>query len=246
LTKLAKVAIGCGVVLILAGVAAMALVVGGAWWLKGKAEQVVGNETKIQEMKKQAEAAGSAFTPPADGVIQEDRLLKFLEIRKRVYAVYEKHKDEIEAAGHKQKADFSDVMKGVSWLNEIRTAQAEAQAAVGMGDAEYRYLAEAVYKTWWASEVARQTGGKSVSEAADEQYAKASEAMRQAQEQMKDLPPEQREAFEKAMRESQQAQAESRDQLKALDVPKANLELFRRHEAAIKQYAMGGLEFLGL
>jgi uncharacterized tellurite resistance protein B-like protein len=245
-TKLAKVAIGCGIVLVLGGVATIALVAGGAWWLKGKAEQVVGNESKIREMKERAEAAGPAFTPPADGTIQEARLVKFLEIRKRVYAVYEKHKDEIEAAGRKEKADFSDVMKGVSWLNDIRTAQAEAQAAVGMGDAEYAYLVGAIYKTWWASEIARQTGGKSASEAAEQSYEQMSEAMRQAQEQMKDLPPEQREAFEKAMREAEQSQADSREQLKALDVPKANLELFKRHEAEIRQYAMGGLEFLGL
>jgi hypothetical protein len=245
---LAKVAIGCGIVLVLAGVATMALVVGGAWWLKGKAEQVIGDETKIQEMKTRAEAAGPTFKPPADGVIQEARLVKFLEIRKRVFAVYEKHKPEIEAAGRKQKADFSDVMKGVSWLNEIRTAQAEAQAAVGMGDGEYRYLVEAVYKAWWSSEIARQTGGKTASEAAEAAYEQMNEAMRQMQERSKDLPPEQRKALEDTARQSQaQApSAEDRASLRKLDAPKANVELFQRYEADIKKYAMGGLDLLGL
>ena len=32
----------------------------------------------------------------------------------------------------------------------------------------------------------------------------------------------------------------------ALDAPKANVELFRKHEAEIKKYAMHGLEFVGL
>jgi hypothetical protein len=32
----------------------------------------------------------------------------------------------------------------------------------------------------------------------------------------------------------------------APDVPPANLALFRKHEAEIKQYAMGGLEWVGL
>ena len=243
---LAKVAIGCGIVLVLAGVATIALVVGGAWWLKGKAEEVIDNETKVQEMKRQAEATGPAFTPPADGVIQEARLLKFLEARRRVYAIYEEHKDEFEAAKRQETSDVRDVLKGVAWLNEVRTAQAEAQAAVGMGDAEYRFIAEAVYKTWWAAEVAQQTGGKSVSEVAEESHDQMAEAMRQAQEQMKDLPPEQREAFEKAMRESEQSRVQTRQQLESLQVPKANLDLFRKHEAQIKKYAMGGLELLGL
>jgi hypothetical protein len=33
---------------------------------------------------------------------------------------------------------------------------------------------------------------------------------------------------------------------KALDVPKANVELFRRHEAEIKKYAMNALAYVGL
>jgi len=245
---LAKVAIGCGIVLVLAGVATIALVVGGAWWLKGKAEQVVGNEEKIEEMKKQAAAAGPAFTPPADGVVQEVRLVKFLEIRKRVFDVYEKHKPEIEAAGRKETADFSDVMKGVAWLNELRTAQAQAQAAAGMGDEEYRYMVEAVYKAWWSSEIARQTGGKTASEAAEAGYEQMNEAMRQMQEQSKDLPPEQRKALEEAASQAQSGapSAEDRASLRQLDAPKANVELFRRYEADIKKYAMGGLELLGM
>jgi hypothetical protein len=32
----------------------------------------------------------------------------------------------------------------------------------------------------------------------------------------------------------------------ALDVPRANVELFRKHEADIKKYAMHGLAFIGL
>ena len=33
---------------------------------------------------------------------------------------------------------------------------------------------------------------------------------------------------------------------KALEVPKANVELFRKYEADIKKYAMHGLAFVGL
>ena len=31
-----------------------------------------------------------------------------------------------------------------------------------------------------------------------------------------------------------------------MDVPPANIELFKKYEAEIKKYAMGGLEWIGL
>ena len=40
--------------------------------------------------------------------------------------------------------------------------------------------------------------------------------------------------------------AEAGKAAKALEVPKANIELFRKHEAEIRQYAMSGLGLLGL
>ena len=64
---LTKVAIGCGVAIVLAGTAAVAVMVGGAYWLKGKVEKVAGNEQKIEDLKKRA-AAAAPFTRPADGV----------------------------------------------------------------------------------------------------------------------------------------------------------------------------------
>ena len=39
---------------------------------------------------------------------------------------------------------------------------------------------------------------------------------------------------------------ETRESAKQLDVPPQNIALFRKHEAEIKNYAMGGLEFVGL
>ena len=109
-------------------------------------------------------------------------------------------------------------------------------------------MVEAVYKAWWSSEIARQTGGKTASEAAEAGYEQMNEAMRQMQEQSKDLPPEQRKALEEAASQAQSGapSAEDRASLRQLDAPKANVELFRRYEADIKKYAMGGLELLGL
>jgi hypothetical protein len=184
----AKVAIGCGVALVLAGTAAVALLVGGAWWFKDKLQQATAHEGRIEALKKKANAA-APFSRPADDVIQEPRLLKFLEIRKRMSPIYEQHRPEIEKLNRKEKGDLRDAWNAFGWINELRRAHAEAQADVGMGDEEYRFIVEQVYKSAWASTAAS---------------------------------PE------------------------PIVVPKANVELFKKHEADVKKYAMNGLEMLGL
>jgi hypothetical protein len=265
----AKIAIGCAVAFVVGVIGVAAVVFGGLWWAKGKVDQVTATEHRIDELKKQANAV--PFEAPADGVLREDRLVKFIDIRRRVFTVYEKHKDELEAMNKKEKADFSDVTKGLSVLSEVRTAQAQALADVGMSENEYRFFVEQVYKTLWAAEVAKQTGGKSVSEAAGEAYDKAADELektRQAAEAgaSREIPkdaaltPEQRKALEdqreaakkgiadmeKGLADMRKQGAEARENAKSLDAPPANIALFRKYEADIKKYAMGGLEWLGL
>ena len=187
-----KIAIGCGVALIL-GIIVVAVGIGGAaYWAKGKVEGLTGNERRIEELHKKANA--TPFERPDDGIIREDRLLKFLDIRQRVFGVYEKHRAALDAMGKKEKGDFSDLTTGLSLINEIRVAQAQALADVGMSEDEYRFMVEQVYKTAWASEVARQ----------------------------------------------------ARENSSDINVPPANIALFQKYEAQIKQYAMGGLEWIGL
>ena len=242
---IAKVAIGCSVAALLAGIAAVAVFVGGAFWLKGKAEQVVGHEQRIQDLKQKASQA-APFTRPADAVIREDRLLKFLDIRKRMFAIYDQHRAEIEAMGKKQQGDLGDALKAFSWINELRQAHAQAQADVGMGDEEYAFLVEQVYKSAWAAEIAKSSGGKSASEATGAAMDQLTEAYKQAQKQLAGASEEQRRQIEDAMKQAEAQKAEAMQQAKALDVPKANLDLFNKHEADIKKYAMNGLEWLGL
>ena len=98
----------------------------------------------------------------------------------------------------KKQAGLSDLAHGLGVLGEVRMAQAQALADVGMSEDEYRFMVQQVYKTLWASEVA-----------------KASPA------------PEGASA-------------------PTLDVPPANITLFRKYETEVKQYAMGGLEWVGL
>jgi hypothetical protein len=189
-----KVAIGCGIAAVVGGVVLAVAVFTGLWWAKGKAEQFTGHETKIEELKKKANAV--PFTEPADGVVREDRLVKFLDIRRRVFDVYAKHKDEIEAMNKKKQTGLGDLARGLGVLSEVRMAQAQALADVGMSEDEYRFMVQQVYKTLWASEAAKASP-------------------------VPGAPT-------------------------APEVPPANIALFRKYETEIKQFAMGGLEWVGM
>jgi hypothetical protein len=214
----AKVAIGCGIAIVVAGGIAVVGLGVGAMWLKGKVEKSGSNLSAlahdIDQHRRRANA--NRFAPPADGVIDESRLRKFLEVRKQVYAVYEQHKPEFEAvdARTKGKAEpgLGDIVDmGVAMgrlVADIQLAQYKGLAEVGMNEEEYRYLQTAVYKTAWGVQV----------EPPSEQDLKKGDAT------------------------IDDASARTR----GLDVPQANLELFRKYEADIKKYAMHGLAMVGL
>jgi ElaB/YqjD/DUF883 family membrane-anchored ribosome-binding protein len=241
-----KVAIGCGVALLLAVTAAVAVFVGGAFWLKGKVEQVSGTEKRIEEAKRRANEAAAPFSRPVDGTLQEARLVKFLEIRKRMFTIYEQHRLEIEALSKKEKGDLGDVMKAYAWVNDLRKAHADAQAETGVGDEEYAFLVEQVYKSAWAAEILKSTGGKSPSEAVGAAAGQMTEAFKRAQEQLHEVSDERRQQIQEAIEETEAQPHEASEQARSLDVPKANLDLYRKYEDDIKKYAMNGLEWLGM
>jgi hypothetical protein len=204
-----------------------------AWWGKNKIQEMAGSAAgtveQIAELEKKANQ--NPFTRPADGVVSEERLLKFIEVRKRVFAVYEKNRTFFDQAAGRKQADLSDITKGVSILGEVRTAQAQALADLGMNTEEYTFLVESIYKSAWASEFEKGQG-KSASEA-------MGEAAAQVQKQLESAgSPEAAKAIADAKAAAEQS--------KALEVPKANIELFRKHEAEIRKYAMAGLELVGL
>lgn len=230
MSKVAKVAIGCFIVLFLGVVAVIAGFGGLLWWGKGKIQQVTRSEESIQALQRKADE--TPFTRPAGDVIAEDRLLKFIDVRKRVFAVYEKHRATFEAASQKKQAELSDLTKAFGVINEIRTAQAQALADVGMSTNEYAFMVESVYKSAWAASLADAHAGRSASEATGEALGQAAKQLEGASS------PEAAQALKDL-----QAAAE---QTKALHVPKANIELFKKHEEEIKKYAMAGLELVGL
>lgn len=261
----AKIAIGCGCILLLGAVAVVGVVGMGAWWAKDKLTEAAGGlETiaakadEISRYEKQANA--NAYDAPANGVIPEARFLKFLDTRKRVYAVYERYEGELrdlqkksEAAG--DKLSPSDLWSAGGTLaevfSEIRLEQMKALAELGMSEEEYRAIQVAVYTTAWASDVEKESGrlpAEAVSGSMEEAARGMEEAMRAG------LEAAQKEGVPGSGKVSDQDVAKLQEQMtqlgqeagQVLEVPRANVELFRRHEADIKKYAMHGLAFIGL
>jgi len=156
----AKIAIGCGVAAVLAGVATIVVIGAGAWWVKGKVQEVGGPlGERAEEMERYAKQANAnPFTPPPDGVIPEARLLKFIDVRKGVYAIYQAHRAEFEGMKDKKDASFSDVMKVGGLIFDARLALTKGLAEAGMNEEEYQFIVQEVYKSAWASSIQKETG----------------------------------------------------------------------------------------
>jgi hypothetical protein len=260
-----KIAIGCGCLLLLGGAAVVGVVGMGAWWAKGKITEATGGLDKmaakadeIGRWEKRANA--NPYVRPADGVIPEARLVKFLETRKRVYSVYERYEGDMRALQEKSKAANDKLSPSDLWsaggkiaeaFAEIRLEQMKALAAEEMSEAEYRDIQVAVYKSAWASD-AEKHSGKMPAEAVSESMSQAARGMEEAMRagleaaQKEGVPGSQTLSPEDA-RKARDAMAQLGEEAgDALAVPKANVELFRKHEADIKKYAMHGLAFIGL
>jgi hypothetical protein len=250
MTTGAKIAIGCVVAVVLAGVAAVVMVGVGAWWVKGKVQEVAGpmaeRTAEMERYEKKANA--NPFTEPADGVVPEARLVKFIDVRKRVYAVYEGHRAEFEEMKHRKDATLSDVMKVGGLLFDARLAVVKSLAEVGMSEDEYHFIVQQVYQSAWASAAQEGTGklpSEAIQDAAKDAQKQYGEAMEKADKSGADtgLSEADRKKAAEAIEEMKEQAEKGAAMLKA---PEANVALFRKYEADLKKYAMEGLAFAGL
>lgn len=227
-----KVLLGCGIAVVVVALGVAVLFVGGVFWAKGKAEKyVTGVAAKTEEITRyEKEANRHAFTAPADGVLTEPQLVKFLDVRKQIFAAYQDHKAEFEslAARTKDKKDLSlsETVEAGSLMarlaGDVRLVQMKALASAGMSEPEYRYVQQAVYMSAW---------GRALQKEGTPQLSEQVRAMTGAGA---------------AVPGGKTALEEMERRAKGIDVPQANIELFRKYEADITKYAMTGLALVGL
>ena len=128
---------------------------------------------------------------------------------------------------------------------------ARVLAELGMSETEYRDIQIAVYKSAWASGAQTESGklpAEAVSESMSEAAKQMQDAMRAGLEaaQKEGVPGSGTLSDEDVGKLQEQVAKLGEDAGHALEVPRANVELFRKYEADIKKYAMHGLAYIGL
>jgi hypothetical protein len=250
LTRGTKIALGCVFAALFAVGVVVVVLFGAAWWGIGKAKEATAGFVADQENveKDLAKANANAFTQPADGVVQEDRLVKFLAVRKRIHdEVYVKHEAMIEAQAKKEKADLSALAKLPFIISELHAAKARALAAQGMSEDEFNWMFRTVYSNLVLEGMARSGDGTTVAEAdraSLRAMAEQAENASEAAQANPSVPPEMKEELRAAAKRAREAADRGVEMTKALDVPPANLVLFKKHKDEILKYTMGGLELI--
>jgi hypothetical protein len=260
-----KIALGCGCIVLLAGAATLGVVGVGAWWAKrkiteatGGLERMTARTDEIDRWERKANA--NAYTPPADRVIPEARFLKFLETRKRIYFVYERYEADLREIQRKAERSHDKLTPSELWsaggtlaaaFGDIRLAQVKALAELGMSESEYRDIQLAVYKSAWASSMEKESGHlpaeavtRSTAEATREMDAAMRASLKSAQK--KGVPGADSLSDEDVRKLHEDLARAGKEAGEALEVPRANVDLFRKYEADIKKYAMNGLAYIGL
>jgi hypothetical protein len=240
------VLIGCGAVLIVG----IIVIAAGGFFARNKFKEFTQGSGDY-EKKKQQLSKDHPFTAPANGVITENQLQRFLAARKQIYAVYQRYEGEFKWL-EKEKPDLSVVTKGWGFWKDVRAEHAKALVAQKMSPEEYQYIVNAVYKTWAAAGTKEALKDQSFSDTAEKNLRELIEGI---DKQLKDpsTPDSTKKAVQKT-RDELQSQLENVSEnsaLKKMDstlesVPAENLALFKKYEKEIKQYSMAGLELVGL
>ena len=240
------VLIGC--VAIIVGV--IIVIAAGGFFVRSKFKEFTEGpgetEKAIEQLSKEY-----PFKEPANGVISEQQLKRFLAVRKQIFSVYKKYEAELKKLEGKD-ADFSVLTKGLTFFNELRKEHAGALAAQKMSREEYQYIVNAVYKTWMASGTKDVMKDQSFGDLAEKQLKESIEGI---DKQLKDpgTPETVKQALQKTRDELQQQldNLPKNSVVKQMDstlesVPAENLALFKKYEKEIKEYSMAGLELAGL
>lgn len=247
LSKGAKIALGCGIAFVVLAGGISVVIFGAAWWGFGKAKEVAqrfeGDQKRAEEALQRANS--NPFSPPADGIIAEERLVRFLAVRKKMNGAYLKHKGLIEAQAKKKDPDLSALAQLPGIMLELRAAKAEGLAEQAMSENEFNWFTGAVYRSLVIASLS--PDGKSVSEIArsgGEEIAEQAEQAADAAEANPNVPPETKQQLREQARMVREQAQSAADSSRALDVPPANLALFEKHKEEILRYTMGGLELL--
>ncbi|HJU86756.1 MAG TPA: hypothetical protein VJ788_05255 [Gemmatimonadota bacterium] len=162
----AKVAIGCGIVALLAIVGVVVAIVAGGIFVSRKADEFTGGLEAQQEASETVQELEREhpFTPPSDGIVDSDRAETFFavtddaweEMREWVEDMQERGED-IDSGG--REAGLGDAMAGWQGFGRSRVALSEALADNDMAVSEYIWTGMALAHAYAALDQPAETSG---------------------------------------------------------------------------------------
>ena len=147
----AKVAIGCGILTVIAIVVVIVAIVAGGMFVSKKANEFTGGmeaqqeaSERIQELERE-----HPFTPPQDGIVTGDRADRFFAVTDDAWEGMQEWVEEMRERGEDiedrgGEAGLGDAMAGLQGLGRSRVALAEALADHDMPVSEYLWTGMAL------------------------------------------------------------------------------------------------------
>ena len=162
----AKVAIGCGIVALLAIVGVVVAIVAGGMFASRKLDEFSGGLEAQQEASETVQELEREhpFTPPTDGIVGSDRAETFFAVTDDAWDEMGEWVDEMRERGEDidsrgGQAGFGDAMAGLQGLGRSRVALSEALADHDMAVSEYVWTGMALAHAYAALDQPPETSG---------------------------------------------------------------------------------------
>jgi hypothetical protein len=162
----AKVAIGCGIVALLAMVGVVVAIVAGGMFASRKLDEFSGGLEAQQEASETVQELEREhpFTPPADGIVSSDRAERFFEVTDDAWEEMREWVEDMRERGENidsrgGEAGFGDAMAGLQGLGRSRVALSEALADHDMAVSEYIWTGMALSHAYGALDQPAETSG---------------------------------------------------------------------------------------
>ncbi len=162
----AKIAIGCGILLVLVIVGVVVFSVVGGMFLKSKAEQITGGLEAQQEASEtiQSLERDHPFTAPADGVVTEEMADRFFAVTDDAWNAMRGDMEELGERGEAiegrgGQAGIGDAVAGVRALGRSRVALADALEDHDMPVSAYLWTGTELVRAYQAIDMAPEQSG---------------------------------------------------------------------------------------
>jgi len=162
----AKVAIGCGILVLLAIVGVVVAIVAGGMFASKKIDEISGGLEAQQEASETVQELEREhpFTPPSDGVVSSDRAETFFAVTDDAWEGMQEWVDDMRERGEDidsrgGEADLGDAMAGLQGLGRSRVALSEALADHDMAVSEYIWTGMTLAHAYSALDQSPETSG---------------------------------------------------------------------------------------